>query len=434
MAGTACSNCTSRDGVVTRIETDDGEEPQVRACARGRAYRQRLYAPDRILYPLKRAGEKGEGKFVRISWDEALDTVVRELKRVKETYGPASILFRQSGGDVGTLHRALAHYRLLCLAGGCSETWGIFSYEAGTFAELVTYGAVAAGSTRDNFLDSRLIVMWGWDPAVTVQDMNTAWYLARAREGGIRIVSVDPRYTASAAAFADQWIPIVPGTDTAMMVAMAYVIITENLHDQKFIDTYSLGFDHFKDYVLGTEDGVPKTPAWAEAITGVPAATIASLAREYASTKPAALIAGIAAGRTAYGEQYHRAAMVLATITGNVGIRGGDAGGISWHAGGSAAYVTYGQGMKVPRNPVEHGVPPHKYALTGVGTRMTPEDIARLKAVGLTMSRGQFNSTQISDAIIRGKPAATPPTTSSSTRWTPATPTSTSTSTRASAL
>ncbi len=171
-----------REGVVTRIETDDGEEPQYRACARGRAYRQRLYAPDRILYPLKRAGEKGEGKFVRISWDEALDTVVRELKRVKETYGPASILFRQSGGDVGTLHRALAHYRLLCLAGGCSETWGIFSYEAGTFAELVTYGAVAAGSTRDNLLDSRLIIMWGWDPAVTVQDMNTAWYLAQARE------------------------------------------------------------------------------------------------------------------------------------------------------------------------------------------------------------------------------------------------------------
>lgn len=397
-----------KDGVVTRIETDDGEEPQVRACARGRAYRQRLYAPDRILYPLKRAGEKGEGKFVRISWEEALDTVARELNRVKVTYGAAAILFRQSGGDVGTLHRALAHYRLLCLAGGCSETWGIFSYEAGTFAELVTYGSAAAGNTRDNLLDSRLIIMWGWDPAVTVQDMNTAWYLAQAREAGTRIISVDPRYTASAAAFAEEWIPIVPGTDTAMLVAMAYVIITEDRQDQRFIDTYSLGFHHFRDYVLGVEDGVPKTPAWAEAITGVPAATIASLGREYASTKPAALIAGIAAGRTAHGEQYHRAAMVLATITGNVGVRGGDPSGVSWHAGGSAGYVRYGQGMKVPRNPVERGAPLHKYALTGVGTRLTPDEIAQLRAVGLTMARGQFNSTQISDAIIKGRAGGYP--------------------------
>lgn len=397
-----------KDGVVTRIETDDGEEPQYRACARGRAYRQRLYAPDRILHPLKRTGEKGEGKFVRITWEEALDTVARELTRVRDTYGPASILFRQSGGDVGTLHRALAHYRLLCLAGGCSETWGIFSYEAGTFAELVTYGSASAGNSRDSLLDSRLIIMWGWDPAVTVQDMNTAWYLARAREAGIRIVSIDPRYTASAATFADEWVPIIPGTDAAMLIAMAHVMISEGLQDQRFLDAYSIGFDRFRDYVMGLEDGLPKTPAWAEDITGVPAATIARLAREYATTKPAALIAGIAAGRTAYGEQYHRAAMVLATMTGNVGVRGGDAAGVSWHAGGSVAYLTFGQGMKVPRNPVEHAAPPRKYALTGVGTRLTPEEIVRLKAVGLTMNRGQFNSTQISDAILKGKTGGYP--------------------------
>jgi anaerobic dimethyl sulfoxide reductase subunit A len=396
-----------KDGVLTRIETDDGNEPQYRACARGRAYRQRLYAPDRILYPLKRIGDKGEGKFVRISWDEGLDTVARELRRVRETYGPASILFRHSGGDVGTLHRALPHFRLLALAGGCSETWGIFSFEAGIFAELVTLGTANACNTRDNLLNSRLIIMWGWNPAVTVQDTNTSWYLAQAREAGIRIVSVDPRYTASAATFSDEWIPIVPGTDAAMLIAMAHVIIKENLHDQGFLDACAIGFDQFKAYVLGEEDGVPKTPAWAEPITGVPSSTIASLAKEYASMKPAALIAGIAAGRTAYGEQYHRAAMALAAMTGNIGVRGGDAAGISW-APGLLPFLRWGQSMEVPNNPVESAFPPRKYALTNVGTRMTSDDILRSKAVGLTMRRGQMNSTQISDAIIRGRTGGYP--------------------------
>ncbi len=405
--GTCLLKLHIKDGILTRIETDDGVEPQYRACARGRAYRQRLYAPDRILHPLKRVGEKGEAEFVRISWDEALETVAKELKRVKEIYGPAAIVFRWSGGDVGTLHRALPHYRLLCLAGGCSETWGIFSFEAGVFAELATYGLPFTGSTRDDLLNSRLIILWGCDPAVTVHDTNTAWYLAQAREAGIRIVSVDPRYTPSAAAFADQWIPIVPGTDAAMLIAMGYVIIAENLQDQTFIDTYSIGFDRFKDYVLGVEDGLPKTPAWAEAITGVPAATIASLGREYASRKPAALIAGIAPGRTAYGEQYHRAAMVLATITANLGIHGGNAAGTSW-APGQALYLKYGMGMAIPLNPVESVLPPHKYAMPLDTIRISEEEILWAITLGMNMQYGQMNSTQLSDAIIRGKAGGYP--------------------------
>ncbi len=101
-----------RDGIVTRIETDDGEEPQYRACLRGRAYRQRVYAPDRLLYPMKRVGNRGEGKFERISWDEALDTLARELNRVKQTYGPAAILFKWSGGDTSVLHNAMCHYKV----------------------------------------------------------------------------------------------------------------------------------------------------------------------------------------------------------------------------------------------------------------------------------------------------------------------------------
>jgi anaerobic dimethyl sulfoxide reductase subunit A len=349
-----------KDGAIVRIETDDGEEPQFRACLRGRAYRQRVYAPDRLKYPMKRTGARGEGKFERISWDEALGTVANELTRVKESYGPAAILFVASGGDLTYLHNNRTIDRLLCLSGGYTGAWGIPSFEGGTFAASVTYGAAATGNTRDDLLNSRLIIMWGWDPANTVGGANTCWYLAQAREAGIRIVAIDPRYTDSAAVFADQWIPIRPGADAAMLIAMAHVIIKQSLQDQAFLDRHTIGFSQFKDYVMGLEDGVPKTPAWAEAITGVSAAAIEALAEEYATIKPAALLAGISPGRTAYGEQYHRAAITLAAMTGNIGIHGGDAAGRVWESVYGGYPYKLARPPKSVDNPVEQDVPPSR--------------------------------------------------------------------------
>jgi len=344
------------NGVITRIETDDGEEPQLRGCLRGRAYRQRVYAPDRLLYPLRRVGARGEGKFERISWDEALDRTASELKRVRDSYGPASIILAQMTGDVCSLNNFGALDRLLSLAGGYTSPWGVTSFQAGVYASLVSYGTWHASNTRDDLLNSRLIIMWGWDPVSAITGPNTCWYLAQAREAGARIVCLDPRYTDSTATFAHQWIPVRPGTDTAMLIAMAYVMITEGLCDQRFLDTYTIGFDRYKDYVLGREDRVLKTPAWAEPITGVPSTTIAELAREYAATRPAALMTGIAPGRTAYGEQFHRAAIALAAMTGNVGIHGGDAGGRAWESVmGGYPYPVSSMTSAIPRvkNPVE---------------------------------------------------------------------------------
>ena len=391
--GTCLLKLHIKDGVITRIETDDGEEPQYRACLRGRAYRQRVYAPDRLIYPMKRVGSRGEGRFARISWDEALDTVAKELKRVKETYGPSAILFKWSGGDTSNLHGFTAHQRLLFMSGGCSEVWGIFSFEGSYFAELATYGTVDSGNTRDDLLNSRLIIMWGWDPANTIQNTNTTWYLAQAKEAGIRIISVDPKYTDSTATFADRWIPIIPGTDAAMLIAMSFVMINEKLEAQKFLNTYTIGFKQFKDYVLGAEDGIPKTPAWAEAITGVTSATIANLAREYATTKPASLITGIAPGRTAYGEQYHRAAITLAAMSGNIGVYGGNAAGRSWPVAGPVGYLRLGRGMRIPRNPVEPDTQNRKNFLPGIG---------------VPMRRGQINVAKMSDAILKGKAGGYP--------------------------
>lgn len=327
--GSSCIlNLYVKDGVITRIETDNGDEPQHRACLRGRAYRQRVYSPDRLLYPLRRIGERGEGKFERISWDEALETVASHIQRINNTYGPESIILLCSGGDIHWLHNGGLIEKVLVRAGGYSGVLGTVSYMGAWFAGMATYNAHVENldNSRDDFLNSRLIILWGCNPAITRGYGDVTWYLAQAKEAGSRIVVVDPRYTDSAAAFADEWIPVRPGTDAAMLIAMAYVMITEKLHDQVFIDRYTIGFELFKNYVLGVEDDIPKTPAWAEEITGVPADTIISLARQYAANKPVALVDGFGPGRTAYGEQFHRAVATLAAMTGNVGILGGYAG------------------------------------------------------------------------------------------------------------
>jgi len=388
-----CHDCGGRcvlkahikNGKIIRFEADDGEEPQIRACPRGRAYRQRVYSPERLKYPLRRTGERGQGKFERISWDEALNIVASELSRIKENYGNSSILMISGAGNQSILHGTGPVSRMLLHFGGFTRGWASPSYEGALFASMSTYGTIRTGNTRDDLLNTRLIVMWAWDPARNVQDPGTALYLAQAREKGIRIIAIDPRYTDTAATFADQWIPIRPGTDAAMLIAMAYVIISENLQDQAFIDRYTVGFDKYRDYVLGKEDGVAKTPQWAEAITTVPAEVIANLAREYATTKPAALIAGWGPARAAMGEQYSRAANVLTAMTGNVGIQGGYA------AGFMRAYSSRERhGPRGPSNPVEEGAPPRTDSLHKLRGGTNPNS-----------ARIHFN--KMTDAILRGR-------------------------------
>ena len=330
-----CHDCGGRcvlkahvkDGKIMRLETDNDKEPQIRACSRGRAYRQRVYSEGRLKSPLRRVGERGEGKFERISWEEALTHVATKILEIKEKYGNSAILFVPGGGNQGMLHGVMPVGLMLNQIGGYTRMWGIPSYEGALFASMATYGTIMSGNARDDLLNSKLIIMWGWNPANTVWDPGTNLWLARAREKGIKMIAVDPIFTDTAAVLADDWIPIRPGTDTAMLLAMAHVIITENLQDQQFIDKYTVGFDIYKDYILGREDGEPKTPKWAAKITKVPEKTIINLAHKYATSKPAALIAGWGPARTAFGEQYSRAANVLCAITGNIGIKGGYASG-----------------------------------------------------------------------------------------------------------
>jgi len=377
-----------KNGKIIKIESDTGIEPQLRACVRGRAFRHRVYATDRLKFPMRRVGSRGEGKFERISWNEALDIITSELKQIKENYGPASIFYIGfSGNYTCILHTPAVVTRLLNMFGGFTRAWGGASCEGGVFACRATYGTLTTGHTRDDLLNSKLIIMWGWNPAETVWVPNTCFYLAQAKEAGARIVCVDPRYTNSAATFSNQWIPIRPVSDTAMLLAMAYVIIREKLQDQMFLDKYTVGFDKFKKYVFGVEDGIPKTPAWAESITGVSVNMIESLARDYAKTKPAALITGYAPGRTAFGEQFHRIAQVLASITGNIGINGGSTAGI----GRAPIGVQVGPLMPSGTNPIETKYPYIKERLL----RPIPRE-------------GTVSISKVWDAILKGKEGGYP--------------------------
>lgn len=407
-----CHDCGGRcvlkahvqNGRIIRFESDTADAPQIRACARGRAYRQRLYSPDRLRYPLRRVGARGEGKFERISWDDALDTVAAQLKRVKSSYGNSAILFLPGAGNQGMLHGPTAPGMLLQRFGGYTRFWGIPSYEGALFASMATYGTIRTGHSRDDLMNSKLIIMWGWNPANTIWDPETNLWLVRARENGARMVVIDPRYTDSASTFADQWIPIRPGTDAAMLAAMAHVIVTESLYDRAFIERHTLGFEAYRDYILGTEDGTPKTPSWAETITRVPVRIIAELARDYATRKPAALIAGWGPARTAVGEQYARAAAVLSAVTGNIGIPGGYA------AGFMRAYSSRETGHLMKKDPTlridkSRGIPSANPVEDGALPR--PDSLYKLSG-GTNATSARIHQSKIWDAILRGRAGGYP--------------------------
>ncbi|MCW2254723.1 anaerobic dimethyl sulfoxide reductase subunit A [Providencia alcalifaciens] len=333
-----------KDGVVTRITTRpddalDEDMPIMRACVRGRGYRKFVYNSERLKYPMKRVGKRGEGKFERISWEEATTLIAQNITRLTEQHGAASrFLTVNTAVTGGVFSGDTMLKKLFNLTGGYLPYY--HSVSLGNTAKVTpyTYGIAKSGSSLDTLKETPLVILWGHNPNETIFG-HSNHYFQKMKKNGTKFIVVDPRYSDTAQSLADQWIPLLPTTDNALMDSMMYVIVSENLHDKPFIDKYVLGFDeeHMPDgvpaneslvaYLMGHKDGIEKTPEWAEKITKVPANTIRQLAREYAMIKPAALIQGWGPQRHICGERSARGSTLLAAITGNVGKHG------AWAAG-----------------------------------------------------------------------------------------------------
>ncbi|MFC2072467.1 molybdopterin-dependent oxidoreductase, partial [Chloroflexota bacterium] len=338
-----------RDGRIIAVEPDDTVNPglpredgyvaeesidksmfQVRPCAKGYTKVCMIYDPNRVKYPMKRVGERGEARFERISWDEALDTIAKKLVEVKGKYGPSSIM--------GTGYRG-GGFPLAPWFGAGVKGWGSHSTQGRAEPEIWVLGKPQLRQDfqdEGNLFKSKLIVLWGFNPTSMLSNRGT-YALLRARERGIPIICIESRYTPSAEVLAHQWIPIRPTTDVAMMIAMANVWFKEDLCDKESIEKWVEpdGLRRWKAYVMGTDDNVDKTPQWAEKLCGIPAETIAAFARLYARSKPVNLIVAHSLGRQFYGENPIRAAMYLQALTGNVCIPGGTSVADTGHGFGS---------------------------------------------------------------------------------------------------
>ncbi len=353
-------NCGSRcplllhvaDGRIVRVDGENtGDDTlgsqQIRACPRGRAIRQRIYNADRLKYPMKRVGKRGEAKFERITWPEAYDAIANSLKTTIAQHGNQAVYINYGTGTLGgTMTKSWPNAstpiaRLMNCVGGYLDQYGDYSAAQIEAAYPYYYGGWVDSNSFDDAVNSKLVVLWGNNPMETrMSGGGQTFVLEEAKKiGNVKVVVVDPRYTDTAVSMADQWVPLRPGTDAALVAGLAHVMISESLHDQEFLDTYCVGFDEdhmpdgvpanssYKSYVMGLgPDETEKTPQWASKITGVSARTITTLAREIASAKPCMISQGWGPQRHNIGDVTARAVFLLAALTGNVGLPGGGTG------------------------------------------------------------------------------------------------------------
>lgn len=374
-------NCGSRcplrvhvkDGKVVRVEPDNTGESgpfgthEIRACLRGRGLRKWVYSPERLLYPLKRVGKRGDGKFAQISWNEALDIIADKLKHIIDIYGNEAVFRIYGTGNLGGVVSGREQIdRLMNLLGGQLGSYNSYSTAQIKHAMNYTYGTSNCGNHLTDIENSKLVVLFGNNPAETrMSGGGSVRDLVKSKQyRPVRTIVIDPRFSDTAVAFADEWIPIRPGTDAALVSALAYVLITENLIDQNFLDRYCVGFDQktipedippgnsYKDYILGRgPDDIKKTPLWAATITGIPSERISKLAKEIGTAKPVYITQGWGPQRHANGEQTARSICMLAILTGNVGVQGGNSGDREGPYGIAFPKITVGN------NPVKTSIP-----------------------------------------------------------------------------
>ena len=339
-------------GMVVEVDGDnqvrisgDADNPDSRGglCMRGKAAHQIVGNPKRLLHPMARSS-RGADDWRPIEWDVALDRIAEAMRKA----GPQAVGFWQGHGNaandygVGVKRGQMERFANLY---GCQH-WNpaMICWGMGGFGLGLT-GALETSTKEDMSAHSDMILLWG---ANTVSQANTTPHIDAAKRRGARIVAVDVRRT-EAGALADQTVVVRPGTDAALALAMMHVIVAQGLHDQDHIDRHTVGFDRLVDHLSD------KTPAWAQALTGVPADTIADLARQYATTDPAMIVIGgssLHKGDNAW--QAARAIACLPALTGNFGKPGGGFGprhGARSHGAGFADIAALDRRPPGPRIP-----------------------------------------------------------------------------------
>ncbi len=274
-------------GRAVRVKGDP-ENPYTHGglCVKVAHYEKRTYHKDRLLYPMKRAGRKGKGKFERISWDEALETITARLKAITEQ-NPQSILPYSYAGTMGLLQGGSMDRRFFHRLGASLLDRTICS-TAGMFGMRYTVGA-SVGTNPETVDQAKYILIWGSN--IITSNIHLWRYMLKARSRGAKIVTIDPLRTRTGDQ-SDEHIPIMPGTDGALALGMMHVIIRDGLQDQDYIDRYTIGFDALKQRV----EEYP--PSRVSEITGVSETTIERITREYATQSPGFI-------RVNYGLQRH---------------------------------------------------------------------------------------------------------------------------------
>lgn len=295
------------NGIGSKLRGDP-DHPVTRGflCGKVAKYLDREYSPERLLYPVKRAGAKGEGRFTRISWDEALDTVAANLKRVAAEFGPESVLPYSYAGTMGLLNGSGMDRRFFHRLGASRLDRTICS-SAGGAALRATLG-LRYGTEPEQFRHSKLIIAW----AANIFGTNVhLWpFILEARRNGAKLYVIDP-VTTRVAKLADRHYTPYPGSDQALALGLIHVIISESLHDRDYVAQHTTGFDELKQLAL------EYSPAHVSQLTGIPAADIVGLAREYATTRPAVIRLNYGVQRSERGGSAVRAVTALPALTGS---------------------------------------------------------------------------------------------------------------------
>ncbi len=322
------------DGRATRIQGDP-DHPVTRGflCGKVAKYLDRVYAPDRVLYPMRRVaakGEHGEKAWQRISWDEALDEVASRLKKAADEFGPESVLPYSYGGNIAVLNGGSMDRRFFHRLGASQLHRSICS-EAGGQALISIYGR-KLGTEPEQFRHSKYIIAWGAN--IHGNNIHLWPFIEEARRNGAKLVVIDP-YQTRTARIADWHIPINPGTDVALALGMMHVIVREGWHDADYIARYADGFDELRKRL--PEYTPERVAQW----TGVAAEDVEQLAREYAQTRPAVIRLNYGIQRVQNGGAAVRAVCMLPVITG------------SWKEVGGGLQLSTSGGFQLNRTALE---------------------------------------------------------------------------------